>query len=446
MKLLKDRYKLLEKTDEDEKVVKFLGQTVTEPVASVDILTLKKRWMQNPEFVQRYTQEYHSMASLDSPLFLKVYDIDFSNNLFFVATEHIEGRTIHDMLIMRDRLSLAQIINIVTQVARALGHAMRENIKHRALTYSDIVLTEAGKVKITQFRIPRNVTSSFDSDAASGKPLPVPGQSSDIFFAGSLFYELLTFEPLASVASVRQIKAPKDFTITVRNAGGMKPVQTEGVKEIIYRCVTAEISARYQTIDELLAALVKFVQEQVNKTDVLTTMQVDPARFAKDEKKAAQREPVAPPQILPGALGKAQPPEGKPASSKVSALPQQPAAHDDPYAILFGKAPLTAKPTRGESAAAKAPPAASRTSPASPSQPALDGSAAPAHEEAGLDDGDEMPAKAPAAVQEPSDPGATSIWKNRKSGKSLFAKIANFWYTMMLAITSFLCFVLYIFW
>jgi len=53
MKLLKDKYKLLDKLDEDEKIILFLGQSVKEPVANVDIRTLKKRWLRNPDFVQR---------------------------------------------------------------------------------------------------------------------------------------------------------------------------------------------------------------------------------------------------------------------------------------------------------------------------------------------------------------------------------------------------------
>ena len=91
MKLLKDKYKLLEKIDEDEKMAMFLAQTVHEPVINVDVRILKKRFMQKPDFVQRYTHEFQAMSRLDLPVFLKIYDIDFFNNLFFVTSEHVEG-------------------------------------------------------------------------------------------------------------------------------------------------------------------------------------------------------------------------------------------------------------------------------------------------------------------------------------------------------------------
>nr|HPG56727.1 protein kinase [Candidatus Wallbacteria bacterium] len=162
MKLLKDKYKLLEKIDEDEKVMLFLAQTVKEPVVNINIRTLKQRRLKNPDFVQRYTQEFQTMAALDSPLFLKIFDIDFYQDVFFVASEHVEGESLHTILKEREKLSLAQIINIVTQLTRAFGHALRENVKYRSLTYSDIIYQVSGKIKILQFHIPRDVISNKD--------------------------------------------------------------------------------------------------------------------------------------------------------------------------------------------------------------------------------------------------------------------------------------------
>ncbi len=439
MKLLKDKYKLLEKTDEDEKVMLFLGQTVHEPVVSVDIRSLKKRWMQNPEFVQRYTQEFHTMATLDSPLFLKVYDIDFSNNIFFVATEHVEGKTLYDLIKDRVKLSLAQVINIITQVSKALGHAMRENVKYRSLTYSDIMFSDNGKIKILKFHVPRNVSSSLGLESSRNAVAPVASQSSDIFFIGNLFYEILTFETLVSTASVRNVKTIKDFHLEAKNTPGLKPSQAESVKELIYKCVTSDIASRFQTIDELLSALVKFVQDQVNKTDVLTSMQVDPSKFKKNEKKESAETKA--PSIINGTLGKNEAekepkraPLATPAKAQKNEAREENKSKnisDDPYDILFGKT-RTVEPLKKGEYSMLSDEAAPQDLPRQERPDAVSN-----------EDENSASDEVKTAGKENIGP----MWKNKKSGGSgIFAKLAGFWYTMLMMIMSFLGFVLYIFW
>ena len=444
MKLLKDKYKLLEKTDEDEKVMLFLGQTVQEPVVNVDIRSLKKRWMQNPEFVQRYTQEFHTMATLDSPLFLKVYDIDFSNNIFFVATEHVEGKTIYDVIKDRMKLSLAQVINIITQISKALGHAMRENVKYRSLTYSDIMFSDNGKIKILKFHVPRNVSSPLGLESAKDSVAPVASQSSDIFFIGNLFYEILTFETLVSTASVRNVKSVKDFHFEAKNTPGLKPAQSESVKELIYKCVTSDMASRFQTIDELLAALVKFVQDQVNKTDVLTSMQVDPSKFKKNEKKETAENKA--PSIINGTLGKSGA-EKETAHEQLLAAPVKPQKtearekpskniSDDPYDILFGKT-RTVEPLKKGEFSMLNDEAAPQNLPGPEKNNENESETASFENVNG----------SPACTENTGKENIGPMWKNKKSGGSgIFAKLAGFWYTMLLMIMSFLGFVLYIFW
>ncbi len=422
MKLLKDKYKLLEKIDEDEKVMLFLAQTVKEPVVNINIRTLKQRRLKNPDFVQRYTQEFQTMAALDSPLFLKIYDIDFYQDVFFVASEHVEGKSLHAILKEREKLSLAQIINIITQLTRAFGQALRENVKYRSLTYSDIIYQASGKIKILQFHIPRDVISNKDFENK------ISSVGSDIFFTGCLFYELLTHKPLfeADGLSVRNMRVVKDFRLDSDNVKNIGPQQLEAIKNIIFKCVTSDISSRYQSIDELLDALVKFVSDQINKTDVLSSMQVDPSKFMKQ----AEETPHAP-RKADGAKNKAGEnfidikipsfggPEKKPAASDSAnnapgAATRFQAENDgDAYAILFGKKSAAAD---GEINAAE-----NQVS------------------ETGLKN---FNTKASGRKE------AGEMWNNKKTAgaKSVLAKIANFWYSMLFVIAGFLSFLLYVFW
>lgn len=444
MKLLKDKYKLLEKIDEDEKVMLFLAQTVKDPVVNVDIRTLKQRRLKNPDFVQRYTQEFQTMAALDSPLFLRVIDIDFHQDVFFVASEHVEGKSIQAIIMEKEPLSLAQVINIITQLTRAFGHALRENVKHRSLTYSDIIYQPNGKIKILQFHIPRDVISNKDFE---GKISTV---GTDIFFIGCLFYELLTYKQLfgADGLSVRNVRTAKDFRLEAKNVA---PPQLEAVKNIIFRCVTGDISARYQSIDELLDSLVKFVSDQINKTDVLTTMQVDPSKFMKTGQEAepagdgrqggkAKAAPSFGDFKVPAFAGAGDAPQApkmplQPRPAGKDTVPAAQAGDEAAYDILFGK-----KSVRELKAVSyEAGPSVAR--------------------EMGPENGTEIQnaqtrelalaeESGPPAKKHPRAGQSGEMWNNKKTAgaKSLLAKIANIWYSMLFVIAGFLSFLLYVFW
>lgn len=443
MKLLKDKYKLLEKIDEDEKVMLFLAQTVKEPVFNVNIRTLKQRRLKNPDFVQRYTQEFQAMAALDSPLFLKIYDIDFYQNVFFVASEHLEGKSIQAILKERDKLSLAQIINIITQLTRAYGYALRENVRYRALTYSDIIYQTNGKIKITQFHIPRDVISNKEYDNK------VSSVNTDIFFVGCLFYELLTHKQLFQTdgLSVRNVRVIKDFKLEAYNSKNLNPQQIESLKNIIFKCITSEISSRYQSIDELLNALVVFVSDQINKTDVLTSMQVDPSKFMKiDGNKSQPDDKTQSPKNKPDETGNdfkipafnsfgENKPDARAAFNEANNnkttdrdRPADRSAADDnaAYDILFGR-----KNAGGLKQASF------ETNGNKP-----DGSAS----EMTADNSDTTTTDKKSFKNTRSSGG--EMWNNKKSsgGKGLLARIAGLWYSMLFVLTGFLSFLLYVFW
>ncbi len=443
MKLLKDKYKLLEKIDEDEKVMLFLAQTVKEPIINVNIRTIKQRRLKNPDFVQRYTQEFQAMAALDSPLFLKIYDIDFYQDVFFVASEHLEGKSIQAILKERDKLSLAQIINIITQLTRAYGYALRENVRYRALTYSDIIYQTNGKIKITQFHIPRDVISNKEYDNK------VSSVNTDIFFVGCLFYELLTHKQLFQTdgLSVRNVRVIKDFRLEAYNSKNFNPQQLESLKNIIFKCITSEISSRYQSIDELLNALVNFVSDQINKTDVLTSMQVDPSKFMKTGENKSQPDDITQTSKnkpddtnrdfkIPAfnSFGENKPDtrtafnEANNNNKPERDRPADRSAADDnaAYDILFGR-----KNAGGLKQASF------ETNGNNP-----DGSAS----EITADSSDTTTAVKKSFKNTRTSGG--EMWNNKKSsgGKGVLAKIAGLWYSMLFVLTGFLSFLLYIFW
>jgi hypothetical protein len=250
----------------------------------------------------------------------------------------------------------------------------------------------------------------------------------------------------------------KDFKLEAGSVKNIAPPQIEAIKNIIFKCITSDISARYQSIDELLNALVRFVSDQINKTDVLTSMQVDPSKFMRtgaDEVQADKKtqdgkgknQPSFADFKVPAFKG-----PGDTTQNGNSDFPLNlnsgkekrsgaPANDEAAYDILFGK-----KNAREMKTVAYGGDAKSAGEDASGENPFMARENSQQYDQSENEDSAEAPACSKTAAGGRSADG--EMWSNKKTAgaKSLLAKIANFWYSMLFVITGFLSFLLYVFW
>lgn len=174
---------------------------------------------------QRFLREGRSMARLDHPGIVKVYEVGKHDNIPFIASELIEGRTLATE-ISQQQFGNREVAEIVKQIADALDHSHQHGIVHRDLKPANVLLQDAVVAKGKQFEIaPRAVLLSYrirltdfglahwedaETIAASEQQLvgtlaymspeqtlgrdDEVGAASDIFSLGVIMYELLTGE------------------------------------------------------------------------------------------------------------------------------------------------------------------------------------------------------------------------------------------------------------
>jgi len=244
-----------------------LGRTVAVKLLRTDLA-------RDATFQARFRREAQSAAALNHPAIVAVYDtgeesmVEASGgvvNLPYIVMEHVEGRTLREVLGEGHHLDVDAALEITTGVLAALEYSHRIGIVHRDIKPANVMLTPVGDVKVMDFGIARAMADSSSTmtqtQAVIGtaqylSPEQARGEQvdtrSDLYSAGCLLYELLTGRPPfmgdspVSVAyqHVREQPIPPSHVV-----GGIP----EAVDRIVLHSLAKGRDERYQTATDFRA-------------------------------------------------------------------------------------------------------------------------------------------------------------------------------------------------
>jgi hypothetical protein len=151
---------------------------------------------------ERFLREARSAGRLNHPNIVTIFDVGEQDGVAYIAMEVLEGRSLQQMLRDPGRLPLASIVSIAAQVGDALDHAHRFAIVHRDVKPANIMVSAAGRAKLTDFGVAHVPSSSMtQTGVALGSPKYMPPEQvtgqpvdprSDVFSLGVVLYEMLT--------------------------------------------------------------------------------------------------------------------------------------------------------------------------------------------------------------------------------------------------------------
>ncbi len=152
---------------------------------------------QNPVFVQQFEREAKTLARLEHPNILPLYDSGYTpDGRPYLVMQYVRGGTLADSLGRPQ--PLAEVVRIVSQVGDALAYAHSRGVIHRDVKPSNILLTATGGVLLADFGIAAAPNTTDDSAGTRGyiaperrDGKPIDGRT-DIFSLGVILYELLS--------------------------------------------------------------------------------------------------------------------------------------------------------------------------------------------------------------------------------------------------------------
>src|SRR5712671_2782411 len=170
----------------------------------------------DPAFAERFTREARSLARLNHPNIVGVYDFGQSDGLYYFMMEYVDGANLRQME-RAGQFTPAQALAIVPKICDALQYAHDEGIVHRDIKPENILVDKKGRVKIADFGLAkllgkeRTDFTLTGSQQAMGTPHYMSPEQmegakdidhrADIYSLGVVFYELLTGElPLGRFA------------------------------------------------------------------------------------------------------------------------------------------------------------------------------------------------------------------------------------------------------
>ena len=248
-----------------------LGRTVA-------IKLLKADLANDPNFESRFRQEAQASARMAHPTIVRVYDagedvsVDSNGNTNrhpFIVMEYVNGKLLRDLLQER-RLTLQEAIDFETGVLTALEFSHRAGIVHRDIKSANVMITDAGQVKVMDFGIARAVsensatvahTSGIVGTAQYFSPEQAKGESvdarTDLYSAGVLLYEMLAGRPPFKGESAVSV-AYQHVSEAVVPPSEYDPNVSAEMDAVIIRALAKDRNERFQSAEEfrehLLAA------------------------------------------------------------------------------------------------------------------------------------------------------------------------------------------------
>ena len=215
------------------------------------------------DFIARFRMEAQSVAKLSHPNIVTMHDVGHEGDIDYIVMEYVDGETLKKKIDRDGAIGEKEALRIAREIAEALEHAHENHLVHCDIKPHNILITNTGRVKVTDFGIAQAATSTAKhtnvgfimGSAPYLSPEQARGQvadaRSDLYSLGIVLYEMLTGHvPFGGqdpvVVAMKQIQEPPTPPSNWKHT--ISPL----AEAVVMKALEKAPSNRYQTMSEMI--------------------------------------------------------------------------------------------------------------------------------------------------------------------------------------------------
>ncbi len=275
-------YEIDELIDEGGMSIVYLG--VHKKLGRKAALKMLNPALENNALIKaRFHEEAKLLSTVSHPNILAIYDYVENKHGSFIITEFIKGETLENYIdLVSGPIPETRAVKLMLKMLSALAHIHSKDIIHRDIKPSNFIITPDSEIKLIDFGIAKNLTTSGHLNTKSGtkvgttfymSPQQVKGQvldrRSDIYSLGVTFFQMLTGQYPYDKDEAEYDIYNKIVKEPLPSAQSFYKGVSDRMEEIIARATQKKPMARFQSCEEFSMALMS-TQEKPVKTENLS--------------------------------------------------------------------------------------------------------------------------------------------------------------------------------
>lgn len=260
--LVLGRYKLLYRNASGSFARVFRAATVDDN-RIVALKLLRERWADDPRTVASFEREARICQKFVHPNIVPIYEIGNEGRFHYFTMEFVEGGNLRDFLKIRQHLTPLEATRCIYQICSALEYALTLGATHRDLKLTNVLMSSSGVAKLVDFGLagaesPTQAGTSDDVQRAleyasleRGTNAPRNDPRSDLFFAGAIYYELLTGVSPWPRTSDREERLQLSRYSNCRPLIQVAPHLSPSLTKVCHRMMEISPASRYQSAAEV---------------------------------------------------------------------------------------------------------------------------------------------------------------------------------------------------
>ena len=221
-------------------------------------VALKVPHKQNLDFSDM-VKEPRLLASLSHPNIVTVLTAEKQDDVFFIVMEYVTGETLEHIIMREGALDLHRALDFTCQICNAVDHAHRAGILHRDIRPGNMLVSDTGMLKVSDFGTSRFLEIAAHGTTVIGSPpYMAPEQfhgkavfASDVYSVGVTMYQMLTGSlPYEAPAPADIDRLMRGELITPPRLKNSKIPRA--ISDIILKALDPDLTTRYQRAADLL--------------------------------------------------------------------------------------------------------------------------------------------------------------------------------------------------